>query len=159
MHYMMHWKRQHPCICVLVHFELFGGVPLSDPVYFSVYLYQLPSLKLFSLDGNIKFVWDFSLPGSCLGCAELLVCGPHHGAAVWMDRGSVKQSSNKATADKHLCVDEFGTGSLSQGGVKVKAEMGKREKKAERGWDELSHSKCSCGGLEEAKCEWQGPMN
>lgn len=88
----------------------------------------------------MKYVWCFSLPGSCLGCAELLVCGPHHSAVAWRDRGSVKQSSNKATAEEHLCVSGSGAGSLSQGGVEVKAEMGEgEEKKAERGWDELSH--------------------
>lgn len=109
-------------------------VVLSDPVYSSVYLYQLPPLKLFSLDGKMKYVWGFSLPGSCLGSAELLVCGPHYSAAAWRDRGSVKQSSNKATAEEHLCVNGSGAGSLGQGGVKVKAEMGEREeKKAKRG--------------------------
>lgn len=87
----------------------------------------------------MKFVGDFSLPGSCVGCAELLMCGPRRSTTVWMDRGSVKQSSNKATADEHLRVSGSGAGSLNQGGVKVKAEMGEREeKKAERGWDELS---------------------
>lgn len=88
----------------------------------------------------MKYLWGFSLPGTCLGSAELLVCGPQHSAAAWRDRGSVKQSSSKAAAEERLCVSGSGTSSLGQCGVKVKAEVGEREeKKAERGWDELSH--------------------
>lgn len=81
----------------------------------------------------MKYVWGFSLPGSCLGSAELLVCGPHYSAAAWRDRGSVKQSSNKATAEEHLCVNGSGAGSLGQGGVKVKAEMGERGEESKEG--------------------------
>lgn len=120
-------------------------VPLSDAICFSVYLYQQPLLKLFSLDGKMKHVWSFSVPRSCLGCAELLVCGPHRSTAAWRDRGSL--NSSRATADKHSCMNGSDASSLDQGGVKVKAEVGEREEKqAERGCDELklraNNSKC-----------------
>lgn len=128
-----------------------------------LFLYTITSCPLWN-DSVWMATWSlcrvFPYRGAVWAVQSCLCVAPHRSTAVWMDRGSVKQSSNKATADEHLCVNGFGTGSLKQGRVKVKAEMREREeKKAERGWDELSHYKCSRGGLEELKCEWQGPMN
>lgn len=83
----------------------------------------------------------FSLVWSCLGCAESFVCGPHHSTAALGSSGSVKQSQSKARAKKHLCVSRSGAGSLSQGGVKVEAEIREtKEKKAKRGDGMRSHT-------------------
>lgn len=105
----------------------------------------------------------FSLPQYCLDCAELLVCGPHHSAAASGGSRSVKQSRIKARAKEDLCVSGSGTGSLSQGWVRVKAEMGEtKEKKAKREAGMSSHTKSehqqvsSVLVLVRRKREWQG---
>lgn len=76
--------------------------------------------------------------------AEWLACGPHHSTAALGQQvcRTEQEQSNKARAKEHLCVSGSGTGSLSQGGVKVEAEMGEtKEKKAKRGDGMSSHTK------------------
>lgn len=105
----------------------------------------------------------FSLPWYCLDCAELHVCGPYHSTAASGGSRSVKQSRNKARAKEHLRVSGSGAGSLSQGWVKVKAEMGEtKEKKAKTAAGMSSHTKSEHQQvslvlvLGRRKCEWQG---
>lgn len=134
--YMMHWKRQHPVFvfcCILNYLERVLFLILF------ILLYTFTSCPFWNdsvwmVRWSLCGVFPYQLSGLCwVAC----VCGPCHSTTVWMDR--VCKAEQQQSNNEHLCVSGSGTGSLNQGGVKVKAEMGEREKKAERGWDELSH--------------------